>query len=529
LAQTTVTKQHTTIHNKQALQCFFIESFYKRKLAGKNEPLRRVLIKGSKFIYPENNSLFVCFATDAYNMYCMHQNCASFAAMSATILLVDDEAPIRKLLGRIIELEGFEILQAPSLAAGRKLLQQKDVTVILCDVKLPDGSGVDFVAEAKEKYPLTEIILLTAYGNIPDGVTAIKNGAFDYIIKGDDNDRVIPLLNRATEKVQLKKRLERLERQVGKQYGFDNILGGSAVIQEAIDLAKKVAPTDATVLLLGETGTGKEVFAQAIHNGSKRKEKPFLALNCSAFTKELLESELFGHKAGAFTGALKDKKGLIEEAGDGSLFLDEIGEMHPELQSKLLRVLETGEFIKVGDTKSTKVNVRIITATNRDLQKEVNAGRFREDLFYRINVFTIVLPALRDRKKDIPVLANYFLQLFAPKTNPRVNSISPHFMEQLQQHDWKGNIRELKNIMERAVILANDTTVEVANLPLEMQAAVINHHQLSAFDLASVEKLHIQRVLNHTKGNKSEAAKLLNIGLTTLYRKIEEYDISTAG
>jgi len=280
------------------------------------------------------------------------------------------------------------------------------------------------------------------------------------------------------------------------------------------------------VLLLGETGTGKEVFAQAIHNGSKRAGKPFLALNCSSFSKELLESEIFGHKAGSFTSALKDKKGLIEEADGGTLFLDEIGEMHVDLQSKLLRVLETNEFIKVGDTKATRVNVRIIAATNRNLQEEVDKSKFREDLFYRLNVFAIHLPLLRDRKKDIPILATYFMQLFAQKSNIRVEGMTKEFMDHLQQHEWKGNIRELKNVMERAIILATGPELAVESLPLELQA---NGHRsqgtLSAFDLASVEKLHIQRVLNHTKGNKTEAAKLLNIGLTTLYRKIDEFGL----
>jgi transcriptional regulator with PAS, ATPase and Fis domain len=279
--------------------------------------------------------------------------------------------------------------------------------------------------------------------------------------------------------------------------------------------------------LLGETGTGKEVFAQAIHNGSKRTGKPFMALNCSAFGKEILESEIFGHKAGAFTGAIKDKKGLIEEATTGTLFLDEIGEMHIELQSKLLRVLETNEFIKVGDTKPTKVDVRIIAATNRDLQQEVKEGKFREDLFYRLNVFTISLPSLRDRKKDIPVLAQHFLKIYAQKSNTRIETMGHSFLDQLQQHDWKGNIRELKNIMERAVILTEGTELTIESLPIELQTTNLNTQgALSAFDLASVEKLHIQRVLNHTKGNKTETAKLLNIGLTTLYRKIEEYKIS---
>jgi two-component system, NtrC family, response regulator len=386
---------------------------------------------------------------------------------------------------------------------------------------------VDFIKDIKARHPATEIILLTAYGNIPDGVMAMKNGAFDYITKGDDNARIIPLLSKAIEKVKLQKRIQQLEIQVAKKYNFDSIIGASKSIHDAILLAQKVAPTDANVLLLGETGTGKEVFAQAIHNASARAGKPFIALNCSSFSKELLESEIFGHKAGAFTGALKDKKGLIEEAGSGTLFLDEIGEMPFELQSKLLRVLETSDFIKVGDTNTTKVDVRFIAATNRDLQQDVRELKFREDLFYRLNVFTILLPPLRERKKDIPALAQYFLKIFSAKTNTAVQAMSKEFTEHLQQHDWKGNIRELKNIMERAVILATGTELTLENLPLDLQAANLNSQKtLSTFDLASVEKLHIQRVLIYAKGNKTEAAKLLNIGLTTLYRKIEEYGLS---
>ncbi|MEO6355715.1 MAG: sigma-54 dependent transcriptional regulator [Ferruginibacter sp.] len=443
-----------------------------------------------------------------------------------TILIIDDEEKLRTLMARIIRLEGYDVREAANCKAALKKLEQNDVDIVLCDVKLPDGNGVELIKEIKSIYARVEIILLTAYGNIPDGVQAMKNGAFDYLTKGNDNDKIIPLINRALEKVQLQKRIEKLELQVGKKYAFESILGSSPLIKEAIDFAKKVAPTNASVLLLGETGTGKEVFAQAIHTGSLRAGNPFMALNCSAFGKELLESEIFGHKAGAFTGALKDKKGLIEEAHSGTLFLDEIGEMQIDLQAKLLRVLETNEFIKVGDTKPTKVDVRIIAATNRNLQEEVEQGKFREDLFYRINVFAITLPPLRDRKKDIPVLAAYFLQLFAQKTNARIVSMSKGFTERLQHHEWKGNIRELKNVIERAVILTEGNELTVDSLPLEMQQLRYGQQTLSAFDLASVEKLHIQRVLNHTKGNKTETAKLLNIGLTTLYRKIEEYGLA---
>jgi two-component system NtrC family response regulator len=448
-------------------------------------------------------------------------------ATTGTVLIIDDEEKLRTLLARIIRLEGLTVFEAETLKAGGKLLEREDIDVVLCDVKLSDGNGVNFAKETKQKYPLVEMILLTAYGNIADGVAAMKNGAFDYITKGDDNDKIIPLLARALEKVQLQKRVAQLEQQVGKRYTFDAILGHSPLIAGAIVMAKKVAPTDATVLLLGETGTGKEVFAQAIHHGSKRASKPFMALNCSAFGKDLLESELFGHKAGAFTGATRDKRGLIEEANLGTLFLDEIGEMHIDLQAKLLRVIETSEFIKVGDTKSSRVDVRIIAATNRDLQQEVEEGGFREDLFYRLNVFTIPLPALRDRKKDIPLIAEHYLHFFARKTGKRIDGISAAFLERLQQLDWKGNIRELKNIIERAVILADGPQLSVDNLPSELQVTGLRTTgPISAFDLASVEKLHIQRVLNHTRGNKTEAARLLNIGLTTLYRKIEEYKLS---
>lgn len=442
------------------------------------------------------------------------------------ILIIDDEEKLRSLLARIISLEGFEVLEAGDCKSGLKKLELSDIDIVLCDVKLPDGNGVELSKQIKDKQPLVEVILLTAYGNIPDGVQAIKNGAFDYIIKGDDNNRIIPLLNRAIEKSTLAKRVKNLEQRLAKKYSFDSIIGKSKTILAAIELAKKVAATDTTVLLTGETGTGKEVFAQAIHQNSNRNNKNFVAVNCSAFSKELLESEMFGHKAGAFTGAVKDKKGLFEEANGGTIFLDELGEMSLELQAKLLRVLETGEFIKVGETKATKVNVRIIAATNRDLQHEIEAGHFRQDLFYRISVFQIQLPALRERIADIELLARHFAEAFAIKINKEITSIDPAFIEALKQHTWNGNIRELKNVMERSIILMEKDELTINQLPYELQHFSTNQKQLPAFDLASAEKIHIQKVLNYTNGNKTETAKLLNIGLTTLYRKIEEYKLA---
>jgi two-component system, NtrC family, response regulator len=443
------------------------------------------------------------------------------------ILIIDDEEKLRTLLARIITLEGFDVVQAEDCKSALKKLEQTEVDVILCDVKLPDGNGVDLARKIKDAYFIPEIILLTAYGNIPDGVKAIKNGAFDYITKGDDNNKIIPLLYRAIEKVDLTKRVQQLENQLGAKHSFDKIIGRSKPIQNAIELAKKVATTETTVLLTGETGTGKEVFAQAIHQASTRSKKNFVAINCSAFSRELLESEMFGHKAGAFTGATKDQKGLFEEANNGTIFLDEIGEMALDLQAKLLRVLETGEFIRVGDSKPTKVNARIIAATNRTLQKEIEEGHFREDLFYRISVFQIHLPPLRERVMDIEPLAQHFLQIFSFKTNKKLKSASTEFMEALKQHQWNGNIRELKNVIERSVILSNDE-LTVEQLPSELVNTKNSNQKnkpLSAFELASVEKLHIQKVMNYTGGNKTKTAELLGIALTTLYRKISEYGL----
>jgi two-component system NtrC family response regulator len=445
--------------------------------------------------------------------------------MCNKILIIDDEEKLKNLLAKIVGMEGFEVLKAEDCKSGLKKLEQTDIDVVICDVKLPDGRGVDLVKTIKEKHPAVEVILLTAYGNIPDGVQAIKNGAFDYITKGDDNNKIIPLVYKAVEKANLSKRVMVLEKQLANKHSFENIIGSSKVILQAIALAKRVATTDTTVLLAGETGTGKEVFAQAIYQESKRNKQNFVAVNCSAFSKDLLENEMFGHKAGAFTGAVKDQKGLFEEANNGTIFLDEIGEMALDLQAKLLRVIENGEFIKVGDNKPTKINVRIIAATHRDLQNEIKLGHFREDLFYRISVFQIKLPALRERLADIVPLAEHFAYSFARKTNKKIKSISAEFTDALKRHSWNGNIRELKNVVERCVILMDNEELNADNLPIELKTVAQNGKVLSAFDLASAEKLHIQKVLNHTNGNKTKAAELLNIALTTLYRKIEDYKI----
>ena len=444
--------------------------------------------------------------------------------MPATILIIDDEEQLRKLLSRIISLEGFTVIEANSLKVATQILLQQPVDVILCDVRLPDGNGVEFVKNIKTNYPSAETILLTAYGNIHDGVQAIKNGAYDYIVKGDDNDRIIPLLHQALDKV-IQQKKSAITINTKSNYDFASIIGESRMIKSAIVLAQKIAGSDSTVLLLGETGTGKEVFANAIHHNSKRKNNSLVAINCSAFSKELLEGELFGHKAGAYTGAMKDKKGLIEVADGGTLFLDEIGELNIELQAKLLRVLENGEYIKLGDTKISKANVRIIAATNRDLKKEILTGLFREDLYYRINVFMIELPSLRERKEDIPVLANFFLHQFVIKENKPNVKIESTAIKLLQQYEWRGNIRELKNVMERAAILVEGTMILPEHLPYEIQQQ--NAATQKDLSLSATEKLHIQKILQYTGGNKTRAAGLLEIGLATLYRKMQEYSISS--
>lgn len=444
------------------------------------------------------------------------------------ILVVDDEVQLRTLLSRMLELEGYEVCQAGDCRTALKQLEFQNPDVVLCDVFLPDGNGVDLVSSVKKTAPNVEIILLTAHGNIPDGVQAIKNGAFDYITKGDDNNKIIPLVSRAVEKARMNVRLEKLEKKVGHTYSFDSVLGDSKALKDAVSLAQKVSGTDVPVLLTGETGTGKEVFAQAIHYNSKRAKQNFVAVNCSSFSKELLESEMFGHKAGSFTGALKDKKGLFEEADNGTIFLDEIGEMAFELQAKLLRILETGEYIKIGDTKPTRVNVRVVAATNRNLPEEITAGRFREDLFYRLSVFQIHLPPLRERAGDVRILAKAFVKDFSVRLARPVTEITPAFLEALEQQPWKGNIRELRNVIERSLIVCESERLDVADLPLDIQNT---HYEQSdettpgSFELSAMERRHIARVLEYTKGNKTEAARLLKIGLTTLYRKIEEYGI----
>lgn len=442
------------------------------------------------------------------------------------ILIIDDEPAIRMLLARILELEGYEVLKAKDRATAIYTLKNNEVQVVLCDVFLPDGNGVDMVQELQRLAPVAKIILLTAHGNIPDGVQAIKNGAFDYIVKGDDNRKIIPIVSRAMDAVAAEQKKQAKKSNIPSvSFSFDNIIGRSPMLADVISQARKVAATDVSVLINGETGTGKEVFARAIHGASHRSDGAFLALNCSAFSRELLESELFGYKAGAFTGAIKDKKGLLEEANHGTVFLDEIGEMALELQSKLLRVLETGEFVKVGDTKTTRVDVRILSATNRNLKEEIANGRFREDLYFRLSVFRILLPPLRQRREDILLLAQHFIGLYARQIGRTAPSLSSEAKNIFLAYQWPGNVREMMNAIEHGLIVC-DSEITPGDLPIDMLTRETPSESNDSLDLKSVERNHIVKVLKFTNGNKTETARLLKIGLTTLYRKIEEFGIN---
>ncbi|TAE75609.1 MAG: sigma-54-dependent Fis family transcriptional regulator [Bacteroidetes bacterium] len=438
-----------------------------------------------------------------------------------TILIIDDEDKIRTLLAKILTLEGYEIITSHDLKSAWKIIEKESqhIGLILCDVKLPDGSGVDFTQKINAQFKNIPIILLTAYGSITDGVQAMKNGAVDYLVKGDDNEKIIPLVAKVFENTQ---------KNTNKKhhlFSFEEIIGVSESIENAKKKAQKVAKTDTNVLLLGETGTGKELFAQAIHQESNRSEHTFLAINCGAFSHHILESELFGHKAGSFTGAVKDKKGLLEEANEGTIFLDEIGEMNIELQAKLLRFLETRTFIKVGDTKNTQVNIRIIAATHRNLLEEIEKNNFRQDLYYRLSVFTISLPNLSQRKEDVSLLVEHFRTYFLKQ----MQHLEPVFFTQkaldvLENYHWKGNIRELKNVVERCLILAEKEITE-NDLWFDKPIQKNNDNEKEIFELKEIEKRHIKKIMDYTDQNKTETARLLGIGLTTLYRKIEEFKL----
>ncbi|MBI1221866.1 MAG: response regulator [Bacteroidetes bacterium] len=443
------------------------------------------------------------------------------------ILIVDDEDDLRSLMAKVLELEEFKVYTAATPAQAMHILDNKTIEVIISDVRLEVANGLDLIPEYKKRKPFAQIIMLTAYGNIPDGVSSIKRGAFDYLTKGDDNIRIVPVVEKAIEMARLSNKIFKLDA-IEPSKGFDSVIGESKALKNAIKLATRVAGADLSVLLTGETGTGKEVFANAIHQASKRCKKPFMALNCSALGKELLESELFGHVKGAFTGANGDKTGFFEAANGGTLFLDEIGEMSLDLQAKLLRVLETSMYYMVGSTKEKKADVRIIAATNRDLLAESEKGNFRLDLYYRLSTFVVNLPPLNERGDDVIILAKYFVKQAADRMDMPEPELSKELQTALKGHVWKGNLRELKNVMERALILSDGEEMGSELLPPEFGEHASERTLVrpnAPVDLSSLEKDHISNMLAFTGGNKTKTAEILGIGVATLYRKIQEYGL----
>ena len=442
------------------------------------------------------------------------------------VLIIDDEPELRNLIRRLLELEGFSVLTAGTSAEALEILHKNEIDIVVSDVRLPDKSGLELLPIIKKQFPSIENIILTAYGRIEDGVNAIKDGAFDYIVKGDEDNKLIFVVKNAHEKVKMANQISHLEKNFLSKYSFDSITGSSPLILEAINIAKKSANSEAPILLIGETGTGKEVFGQSIHYESNRRDEPFVAINCSGFAKDLLESEMFGYKAGAFTGAVKNKKGLFEEADRGTLFLDEIGDMDIGLQAKLLRVLENNTFIKAGDTKETSVDVRVIAATNKDLKNLIGEGKFRDDLFYRISVIQINLPPLRKRIDDIKVLADNFINIFSKKFKKNIPVIEEKFYDKLCSYTFPGNTRELKNIIERIILLSEKSTLTASDLTLEITNRLDEYSISKPKKLEDVERNHILSVLKSVDNNKNEAADILGIGLTTLYRKLNDYKLT---
>ncbi len=449
------------------------------------------------------------------------------------ILIIDDEENFRHLLSVILIKEGYEVETASNGEEGLQKALASPFDQILCDIRMARMDGLEFLKEIKKTELETTIIVMSAYGTVDIAIEAMKLGAYDYISKPFKPDEIILTLRKAEEREQLRRENQLLRREVAQKYSFENIVSKNEKMQKMFDVIKKVARYKSTVLITGESGTGKELVARALHYNSERSQNPFIPVNCGAIPENLLESELFGHVKGAFTDAIRTKKGLFEEADGGTLFLDEIGELPAQLQVKLLRVLQEGEIRRIGESKSIKVNVRIVVATVKDLTKEVNEGRFREDLFYRLNVLPIHIPPLRERKEDIPLLIHHFINKYNQSMNKNVAGIDHKALETLMNHSWFGNVRELENTIERAIVLAERNNIELENLPIETQefkeefeSEPLPDEEYSIKKASKALEINlIKRALRKTKGNHTHAAKVLEISHRALLYKIKEYGI----
>ena len=449
----------------------------------------------------------------------------------AHLLVVDDEPSARTTLALILRKRGHRAVEADSVTAATKRLAEEVFDLVVTDLRMPDGDGLDVLRAAKAHAPATEVILLTAYAEWKSAKEAIRLGALDYFEKGQEPGELNHRIDKALAGRALQRENENLRAQLRERYGLPGLIAHAPAMHAVLDLVGRVAPTDATVLVHGESGTGKEVIAKALHHASARAAHPFVAVNCGAVPETLLESELFGYMRGAFTGAAVNKLGLLEEADGGTLFLDEIAEMPAALQVKLLRTLQSGEVRRLGATQAATVDVRVIAATHGDLSALIGEGRFREDLYYRLNVIQIVLPPLRDRREDIPALAEHFLARAAGKLG-RTRRLSPAAVERLLRYPWPGNVRELENAIERAAILARDEIVQPDDLPPHVAAGLHlgpSPPLPTQVTLAEAERAHILQTLERFGGNHSGAAEALGIGRTTLWRKLKEYGLDRQG
>ncbi|HEX8948047.1 MAG TPA: sigma-54 dependent transcriptional regulator [Dissulfurispiraceae bacterium] len=450
-----------------------------------------------------------------------------------TILIVEDKKSMSDMLSMAIKSEGFAAKAAFTVKDGLASLAEGDTDAVITDLRLPDGSGMEILKAVKERFPLVPVIVMTAFGSIELAVRAVKEGAYEFITKPFDPDHLLLLLKRALDEKSVQKENILLKKEFSKFLKQPEIIGVSEPWKGVMEKVGKVAPLKTTALILGESGTGKELVAKAIHNASPRAKEPFVAVNCAAVPPDLIENELFGHEKGAFTGAHEIKPGRFELANRGTIFLDEIGDMAMPLQAKLLRVLQESEFERVGGARTLKVDVRVVAASNKDLESEVSAGRFREDLFYRLNVFPVVIPPLRERREDIIPVAEYFISSFAKEMSKQTPSITPEVKALLLKNDWKGNVRELRNVLERAVILCDGRALLPGHFHLERDAAKGQEqgrpdaplHEVAQSAARSAEKERIESALKQTGGNKSRAAELLQVSYKTLLNKIKEYGI----
>jgi two-component system NtrC family response regulator len=451
--------------------------------------------------------------------------------MNANILVVEDDPSLRRIMQLRMDHNGFKVHCADSGEAGLAALDREPFDLVLTDLMLPGLSGIDVLKHIKTQFPSTTVIVLTAFGTVETAVEAMKAGAFDYLTKPVDNEELLLAVNRALETARLREEVGNLRMSVSRKFGFENILGHSPKLLYVLDVAARAAQSDATVLIHGETGTGKELLAKAIHFNSPRAGKPFVAINCGAIPRELLESELFGHVKGSFTGAIAHKKGRIEMAHGGTLFLDEIGEMPPELQVKLLRVIQEREIDKIGSNVPMKIDVRIVAATHRNLTNMIEDGTFREDLYYRLAVIPLDLPALRERKEDIATLVDFFFSRAREKNGRPDLQLAPSLMPYFAGYRWPGNIRELENIMERITVLAEGPEIRLQDLPASLTAIVPQANAMqvdmpeSGISLEGVEKELIRRALEKHEWNQSQAARYLDISRKTLIYRMEKHGL----